>query len=178
MNKPNYSDLRNDDGKTPLHIAVEQGQFEIVRYIIENTTAEKEPEDDNDYKPLHFAAENGHLSVLEYLLDSNNTKNKEPKTKYGATPINVAAEALNLKTYKVVKYLKSQGYRFSERKSTYKSIIPKEECPNACSITCYTNEQDSMVFCQPPSKGICNNYQGHQTQGIEFEKKKQELLLQ
>jgi ankyrin repeat protein len=79
--------LLPDDGNTsPLSIAVQKGYFDIVKYIIENST-------DFDLSgtgksPLFLAAEKGYPDILDLLLHSK--YNDITKTYLGTTPLEIA----------------------------------------------------------------------------------------
>ena len=80
---------------TPLHIAAEQGQLELCRYIIEKT--EKNQYNADIATPLHLAAENGHIDICRLLFD--NAFERNPKNKEGLTPLHVSAEKGHLHVF-------------------------------------------------------------------------------
>ena len=49
------TDVRNDDGGTPLHMAALGGSAEAVMTLLE-AGADVEARNDNDWTPLHYAA--------------------------------------------------------------------------------------------------------------------------
>ena len=51
-----------NNGCTPLHNAVKQGDFKIVKYITEHLE-DKNPTMNNGWTPLHSAAQKGHLKI-------------------------------------------------------------------------------------------------------------------
>ena len=58
-------------GKTPLHLAVEEGCLEIVELIIQNAR-DKNPEDYFGRTPLHLAADNGHCEISNSIIQIKN----------------------------------------------------------------------------------------------------------
>ncbi len=74
--------------QTALHLAVENGHYEIVRLLIEkgtNVNCVKV----NLVAPLHLATTNGHLDIVQLLL--NYDANIEAKTAMQRTPLMRAA---------------------------------------------------------------------------------------
>ena len=59
---------KNGDGDTPLHIAVDQGQTEIVQQQLLLKGADKDGFDDRRRTPLYLAALKGRLDVVLALL--------------------------------------------------------------------------------------------------------------
>ena len=60
--------LHNEYGQTPLHIACQHGQFDIVRLLVEVYDASSEIKDKKGYTPLHEACLAGDLNTVAFLL--------------------------------------------------------------------------------------------------------------
>ena len=56
-------------GKTPLHVAAENGNLPIVRMIMDQIK-DKNPLDQDEVTPLHLAAENGHRNICKLIMDA------------------------------------------------------------------------------------------------------------
>lgn len=65
---PNLKLLFQDDGLTPLHIACEQGDGEILKVFFQ-FRANANITDNQDRTPIHIAAEKGYSSIVETLAD-------------------------------------------------------------------------------------------------------------
>jgi ankyrin repeat protein len=94
--------VENNHGQTPLHIAAENGELDVVEYLVgkgANIHSEK-----SGWTPLHTAAYSGKLDVVKYLINEGagvNTRNK-----YGGTALHRAAYRGNLD---IVEYLVNKG---------------------------------------------------------------------
>ena len=58
----------DDEGNTPLHIAVKRGHFDIVKYLIERGS-QTETQDLCGNTPLNDAISIGHSEIYKYLTD-------------------------------------------------------------------------------------------------------------
>lgn len=81
----------NDDGFTRLHVAAQEGDVELGRYLcgasIEITLKAKVGGD----TALHLAARSGHKDFVKLLLDSGANVNSVSSTGSGVTPLHEAA---------------------------------------------------------------------------------------
>ena len=71
----NHPDL---DGKTPLHLAAEQGFFEICQLLIDNID-DKHPLAANEMTPKDYAKRYGHYEIVELFNDKKKRKNGKEK---------------------------------------------------------------------------------------------------
>ena len=89
--------------RTLLHLAAENGHYNICKKIIENVQ-DKNPSDEKGWTPLHLAALFGHLKVCEYILE--NIDEKKPKGRYNLevdiTPLDLAAQNGHLAVYQCI----------------------------------------------------------------------------
>ena len=89
--------------KTLLHLAAENGHYNICKKIIESVQ-NKNPPDELYWTPLHLAAFYGHLKVCEYILENIDEKN--PKGYYtlevDVTPLDLAAQNGHLAVYQCI----------------------------------------------------------------------------
>ena len=72
---------------TPLHLAAENGHFDVCKLILENVVS-KNPVAFNGLTPLHSAAKGGHLDIIKLLID--NGVDRRPLF-HGRTPLQEAA---------------------------------------------------------------------------------------
>ena len=79
----------NQRGETPLHCAVQNGHFDICKFIIENVN-QKNPPDNLGFTPLHYAAMFGHLRIYKVIL--KNVDDKNPVDEMGITPLECAIQ--------------------------------------------------------------------------------------
>jgi ankyrin repeat protein len=83
----------NDDGFTRLHVAAQEGDVELGRYLlqcganIEITSKAKV----GGNTALHLAARNGHKDFVKFLLHSGENVNSVSSTGSGVTPLHEAA---------------------------------------------------------------------------------------
>ena len=80
---------RDNQGRTPLHYAVEAGKLEIIKYLIERG-ADVNAADSHGRTPLHYAVKSDRPDVVSLLLE----KGSEVlvKDEHGNTPLHLAAE--------------------------------------------------------------------------------------
>ena len=71
----NQADL---EGKTPLHLAAEQGFFEICQLLIDNID-DKHPLAANEMTPKDYAKRYGHYEIVELFNDKKKRKNAKGK---------------------------------------------------------------------------------------------------
>ena len=78
------------DGWTPLHMAANEGHFEVVRTLMA-LMKDKNPKGSTTSGkiPLHLAASNGHLNICILIIE--NIKEKNPVDNAGNTPLHFAA---------------------------------------------------------------------------------------
>ena len=57
---------RDNQGKTPLHVAGREGQAKVCKFLLENG-ADKNPQNNQGRTPLDFARLWGHQSVIALL---------------------------------------------------------------------------------------------------------------
>ncbi|KAF4810450.1 Ankyrin-3 [Colletotrichum tropicale] len=82
--------LRDNQGRTALHLAALNGMADVVEWLITKGGADKEARDLMKYRPLHWAASNGHKKIVDLLI--NKGAEKDAKTPSGFTPLHCAAE--------------------------------------------------------------------------------------
>ena len=85
----NSIELITNSGDLPIHRASENGQLNIVKYLIEKHGADKNIKNNFGWTPLHYAALRGNISVADYLINSLGV-DPEIQTKCGETPLILA----------------------------------------------------------------------------------------
>jgi hypothetical protein len=80
----------DDEGITPLSIAAEEGNQQMVQCLVIELGAHVNLGDEEGRTPLYVAAQNGHLAVVRYLV-KNLGADVNRGTKNGSTPLHVAA---------------------------------------------------------------------------------------
>ena len=64
---PDFINLQDESGRTPLHIAAEAVNFEIVKLLVENG-AEVNAKDNSQQIPLHLTAFHGNQEIADYFI--------------------------------------------------------------------------------------------------------------
>ena len=85
------SDNKNEDEKTPFHMAAERGHVEVVEYILNNDKNAKNDCDEDDNTALHLAASNKMTNTVETLLECGSDVRKRNNKDW--TPLDCAAAA-------------------------------------------------------------------------------------
>ncbi|EAY14998.1 ankyrin repeat protein, putative [Trichomonas vaginalis G3] len=98
-----------DDGGNVLHVACEDGNFKLVKYLIESG-CDKESKSNNGNTPLIVASSEGHLQIIEYLISAG--CDKEAKHNTRNTPLTMASRRDKLQ---IVDYLISVGCNLEGR---------------------------------------------------------------
>lgn len=83
--------------KTPLHIAAEMDQVEILKLLIE-AGSDPNSRDFDESTSLHCASEQGSLKCLQYLL-ANTNADPCAKNKFGYTPSDIAQNLIVRQTF-------------------------------------------------------------------------------
>jgi ankyrin repeat protein len=87
------NDREESRGRTPLHMAAEYGDIELVDLLIRYRADVNAPDRDGN-TPLHYAVMRGHKHVAEFLL--KNRANSNAQNKDGRTPLHITALSNNI----------------------------------------------------------------------------------
>ena len=84
---------KDNQGLTPLHIAVRRGHLELVKFLL-SANADINLKDNRGWTPLHAIFETGNLEIVKLLL----AKKADPNAKntFDYTPVHFAAQDGNL----------------------------------------------------------------------------------
>ena len=77
----------DNNGMTPLHLAVFRNQLAFVKFLIKNIN-DKNPADKTGKTPLHHSAMLGHFEILKHIME--NVKDKNPGDRMCWTPLHEA----------------------------------------------------------------------------------------
>jgi len=88
---PNIKDCT--DGKTPLHIAAQNGLVEVVKVLLNTQEIEIDAKD-NEFgiTALYLASQNGHTEIVELLISTKNADVNIVDKKNNVTPLYLAAQ--------------------------------------------------------------------------------------
>ena len=114
----------NADGKTPLHIAAENGHKSVAGILI-TKGADVNARDNKGRTPLHLATQEGHAPMADYLTDKGADLNSQDKV--GGSPLHYAV--LN-NEYDIAFILtlkkRDGGHRGSEKMDSALSCLPEQ----------------------------------------------------
>lgn len=107
------NDAATTDGLTALHYAAENGDTDVVKYLVDNGADVKAQDTLLSRSTIHFAAENGNLDCIKFLTEKG--ADLQDKDSFGATALHYAAKRNHLD---VVKYLvdKKMDYTAKDRR--------------------------------------------------------------
>ena len=89
LQRPRNPNEANNDGKTPLFYAAEQGHIQLVELLLEAGAKTDEPEFARGWTPLLTAAQNSRLDIVQFLVEVGAAKDHTDND--GATPLLLAA---------------------------------------------------------------------------------------
>ncbi|KAJ0004249.1 hypothetical protein NQD34_010463 [Periophthalmus magnuspinnatus] len=92
-------DGQTTDGRTPLHLASQRGQYRVARILIE-LGADVHMTSSGSNTPLHVAAETGHTSTSRLLI--KHKANIHAQNSVGLTPLHLASHRGHLATVKML----------------------------------------------------------------------------
>ncbi len=104
------TDAANIDGMTALHFAAQNGDTDVVRYLVEHGADINAQDDILSRSVIHLAAENGNLDCIKYLTEQG--ANLLDRDSYGATAFHYAARSNRLD---VAKYLVSKKMDYTAK---------------------------------------------------------------
>jgi len=111
-------DLRDREGKTPLHGAANFGALNVVKFLIENFDIDVDIRNKSNDTPLSLAAREGNFSVVKYLISKGANVNVENEVSW--TPLINALEVNSLRTAKI---LVDAGADVNYRKDDGESVM-------------------------------------------------------
>ena len=113
-----FTEVNNEHGWTPLHVATRKGHLQVVKFLVENGAvvdstgkaplhlissqggkqllkliengAQIDAMDNEGNTPLHLAIQNNQIHIVKYLIQ--NAANINAKDEFGWTPLHDAAE--------------------------------------------------------------------------------------
>lgn len=109
-------EIKGKNKKTPLILAAEQKQTEIVEYLLEKK-ADPSAKDNSGQTPLHKSSLNSDTSIMALLIQAGAPL--EAQTQKGATPLHFAVQANNIAG---VAFLVDQGAKVNA--SNKKGMTP------------------------------------------------------
>jgi ankyrin repeat protein len=83
------ANLRNGEGQTPLHLATQLGDCDIMRLLLDRG-ADVDVQDRRRSTPLHLASDNRNSMTTQLLLRSG--ANVRVRNEDGRTPLQVASD--------------------------------------------------------------------------------------
>jgi len=83
-------DAEDENCRTPLHLAADQGKDNIARLLLQRG-AKVNVQDESELTPLHLASLGGQLEVAKLLLDKNYPVDVNAKDVDGWTALHMAA---------------------------------------------------------------------------------------
>lgn len=103
-------DGQTTDGRTPLHLASQRGQYRVARILIE-LGADVHTTSSGFNTPLHVAAETGHTSTSRLLI--KHQADIHAQNTQGLTPLHLASQRGHLATVKMLIEEGAEPYRCS-----------------------------------------------------------------
>ena len=82
-------EVKDKNGKTPLHIACEEGHIDVAEYLICEYGCDKEAKDDEQYTPLFASCLAGQIDMVKYLVSRFGCK-FDIRDATGKTPLHIA----------------------------------------------------------------------------------------
>ena len=107
--------ISEKNGNIPLFLAINEGNLEIVQYLI-TQGANIESKTKDGLTPLHFASGNNDIKIVEYLITQG--ANIESKANDGFTPLHFASRYGHIK---IVEYLITHGANINATNNTNES---------------------------------------------------------
>lgn len=126
------NDAANTDGITVLHCAAENGDTEVVRFLIEHGADISAEDIVLSRSAIHFAAENGNLDCIKYLTEKE--ANLLDQDIYGATALDYAARSGHLEA---VKYLVDKKIDYTVKDSRGWTVMHYAACGGNVDIIKY-----------------------------------------
>jgi ankyrin repeat protein len=80
MSADSLHSFQDNDGRTPLHIACERNNEDIVEFLLQKGF-DRNDRDKDGRTPLHIAAMKGHLNIVELLIEKGADIEREDETK-------------------------------------------------------------------------------------------------
>ena len=91
--------VKDDDGRTPLHLAAEKDHLSIVKSLIKDKKADLNVKDNDGNTPLHLAVEKHHLDTVKCLIEAKKA-DLNVQDNDGNSPLHLAALNGHLHTVK------------------------------------------------------------------------------
>lgn len=112
-------DIENIDGVTPLLLASEKGQIDIVEYLLDNCNVDQNKVNKNNISSLFFSVQNNHYKIVEKLITRGGNINY--KSQHSYTLLMLATET---GSYEITKLLIESGINLDDvTKNEKKSAI-------------------------------------------------------
>ena len=126
------NDAADEDGMTALHFAAQNGNTDVVRYLLENGADIKAQDIKLERAAIHFAAENGSLECVKFLTEHG--ADLLDRDIYGATALHYAAAKNHLD---VIKYLVSKKMDYTAKDARGWTAMHYAACGGSTEVIRY-----------------------------------------
>ena len=149
----NGSDIFSEtkDGRSCLHLAAQNGHFEICKALLEKYNFDIHATDDSSWTALHGAAWSGDLELFQYLIE--NGSDVFSKTKDGRSCFHLAAEEGHLKICKLL--LKNYNFDIHARDDDMFTVMLRASCSDDLELLEYLIQNGSDILSKTKHGGSC-----------------------